>query len=134
MAEKDPDSWSGGKQYAVWKSNLSRIPLQNRHVYQQYVSEGEMILKQSIVYQKMQEDIHGTSYTDPTYGTTHEKEAGKMSVEPTEEELKEMQANIKVDSDNEKQLHKIGPFKLNYVYGWKSEMASKPGASGYYPV
>lgn len=29
-----------------------------------------------------------------------------MSVEPTEEELKEMQANIKVDSDNEKQLHK----------------------------
>lgn len=134
MAEMDPDSWSGGKQYAIWKSNLSRIPLQNRHVYQQYVTEGEMILKQSIVYQKMQEDIHGTSYTDPTYGTTHEKEAGKMSVEPTEEELKEMQANIKVDSDNEKQLHKIGPFKLNYVYGWKSEMASKPGASGYYPV
>ena len=39
MAEMDPDSWSGGKQYAVWKSNLSRIPLQNRHVYQEYVSE-----------------------------------------------------------------------------------------------
>lgn len=134
MEEMNPDAWSGGKQYAIWKSNLSLIPLQDRTVYQEYVSEGEAILKQSKVYQKMQEAIHATSYTDPTYGTTHEKEAGKMAVAPTDEELKEMQNNIKIDTDYETNLHKIGPFKLNYVYGWKSEMASAPGADGAYPV
>ena len=52
MEIMNPDAWSGGKQYAVWKSNLSRIPLQNRTVYQQYVSEGEAILKQAEVYQR----------------------------------------------------------------------------------
>ena len=35
MAMMDPDAWSGGKQYAIWKSNLSLIPLQNRTVLQQ---------------------------------------------------------------------------------------------------
>lgn len=133
MAIMDPDAWSGGKQYAVWKSNLSRIPLQDRTVLQQYVSEGESILKQAEVYQKMKEDIDATSYTEPSYGTTHEKEAGKMTVAWNEEELKEMQDNIKVESDYKNQLHKIGPFKLDYVYGWKSELYS-PNANGVYPV
>lgn len=134
MAIMDPDAWSGGKQYAVWKSNLSRLPLQDRNVSPQYVAEGEGILKQAEVYQKMKEDIDATSYTEPSYGTTHQKEAGKMTVAWTDEELKEMQDNIKVDSDYEKQLHKIGPFKLNYVYGWKSEMAGTPNSNGVYAV
>ena len=138
MAMMDPDAWSGGKQYAIWKSNLSKIPLQNRTVLQQYVAEGEAILKQAEVYQKMKEDIDATSYTEPTYGTTHSKEAGKMTVAWNDDELKEMQDNIKVDSDYEKQLHKIGPFKLNYVYGWKSELGSSKVTSGQwagsYPI
>ncbi len=134
MVMMDPDAWSGGKQYAIWKSNLSRLELQDRTVYQQYVSEGEAILKQAEVYQKMKEDIDATSYTEPSYGTTHEKEAGKMTVAWNEEELKEMQDNIKVDSDYEKQLHKIGPFKLNYVYGWKSELGNTKTESGAYPI
>lgn len=134
MVMVDPDAWSGGKQYAIWKSNLSRLELQNRTVYQQYVAEGESILKQAEVYQKMKEDIDATSYTEPSYGTTHEKEAGKMTVAWNEEELKEMQDNIKVDSDYEKQLHKIGPFKLNYVYGWKSELGNTKTESGAYPI
>ena len=138
MAMMDPDAWSGGKQYAIWKSNLSLIPLQNRTVLQQYVTEGEAILKQAKVYQKMKEDIDATSYTEPSYGTTHQKEAGKMTVAWTDDELKEIQDNIKVDSDYEKQLHKIGPFKLNYVYGWKSELGSSKVTSGQwagtYPI
>ena len=141
MAIMDPDAWSGGKQYAVWKSALSQVGFPyDRTIIQTYVTEGESILKQAEVYQTMTEGIMSDTWKDERYpdkddpNKTYDKVAGEMRIEPTEEELERMQDNIKIDTDYDTQLHKIGPFKLNYVYGWNSTMYDELTPSGNYPV
>ena len=38
------------------------------------------------------------------------------------EELEELQDNMKVDTDLDSNMYKAGPFTLNYVYGFNSEI------------
>lgn len=45
-----------------------------------------------------------------------------MVIPHTQEELEELQDNMKVDTDLDSNMYKAGPFTLNYVYGFNSEI------------
>lgn len=128
IVELEIDNWADFKQYAVWRSNLTLQELTASRIERikakdaSVVSQGEGLLHQAEVYQEMTEGIKATEYTDPYSGNTYEKEADSVIVPHTEEELEELKDNIKVDTDLETNLYKVGPFTLDYVYGWDSTL------------
>ena len=132
--ELDIDNWADFKQYAVWKSSLAVKKISSSRIESirkkdpSIISNGENLIKQSKVYQDMTEGIKATTYTNEKYTTkdgevkTYQKEADSMVIPHTQEELEELQDNMKVDTDLDSNMYKAGPFTLNYVYGFNSEI------------
>ena len=134
-ASLDRDNWADFKQYAVWKSSLAvkKLPASRIESIRQkdpsIISSGESLIRQSLVYQEMTEGIKATTYTSEKYTTkdgevkTYQKEADSMVIPHTDEELEELKDNLKVDTDLETNMYKVGPFTLNYVFGFNSEIS-----------
>lgn len=131
----DIDNWADFKQYAVWNSSLAVKKISSSRIESirrkdpSIISNAEAIMRQAEVYQEMTEGIKATSYANTKYPdkdgnvNTYTKDADSMVVPHTDEELEELQDNLKIDTDLEDSVYKIGPFTLNYVYGWNSEMS-----------
>ncbi len=109
--------WAGGVQQAVWMSPICETGDPGRGTYR---AEGDAIRKQSLSYKSfyekiMEPDADGRTGAKPVDLTDHKK--------------------VKLDTDQETKLHKLGPFKLNYIDGQDIELGiSFGGISDMYLI
>ena len=99
------ESWSGGKQQALWMSPMSELGDPMRGSYR---AQGEIIRKDSLFYQEFYQKI------------MEQDSQGRIGMKPVDNTNVD---EVKLDTDNTTKTHILGPFKVDYVngrYGMKS--------------
>ena len=116
----EDESWSGGKQQALWMSVMSQVGDPGRGSYRR---EGEIIYETSQAYKQFYDQI----VEEDEYGRTGMKPVDTTNVD-----------EVKLDTDDTTDTHILGPFTLDYIsgktFGRITENVSFGGISNMYLI